>query len=107
MFFELKVEFCTKLFVLFRFQCGTPVYVAPEMLDPRTSYSFEVDVWAIGIMIYTLLVGKTPFESDNAESLFSNIRMGSYSYPDDLIISDAAKDLIQKILKVYPCTFCS
>ena len=40
--------------------CGTPSYIAPEILDHK-EYSHEVDVWALGVIIYTLLVGRTPF----------------------------------------------
>lgn len=81
--------------------------MAPELFDPRSTYSFEVDVWAIGIMIYYLLIGTPPFNSDNAADLCSSIRMGAYAYPDDVIVSDAAKDLIQKILEYIPCnSFC-
>ncbi len=43
--------------------CGTPNYIAPEMLKTKKEdgYSFEVDIWALGITIYTLLIGKPPF----------------------------------------------
>lgn len=43
--------------------CGTPNYIAPEMLDKK-GHSFEVDIWAIGCILYTLLVGKPPFETE-------------------------------------------
>jgi polo-like kinase 1 len=44
--------------------CGTPNYMAPELVvnDPEEGHSIEVDIWAIGVIIYTLLVGKPPFE---------------------------------------------
>jgi len=44
--------------------CGTPDYVAPEMLEENAfdGYSYEVDVWALGVIVYILLVGKCPFE---------------------------------------------
>lgn len=43
--------------------CGTPNYIAPEMLDKK-GHSFEVDIWAIGCILFTLLVGKPPFETE-------------------------------------------
>jgi serine/threonine protein kinase len=43
--------------------CGTPNYIAPEVLDGRNGHSFEVDVWSIGVIIYTMLIGKPPFET--------------------------------------------
>ena len=43
--------------------CGTPNYIAPEILDADKNggYSFEVDLWSVGIIIFTLLIGKEPF----------------------------------------------
>jgi polo-like kinase 1 len=38
--------------------CGTPNYIAPEILDGRIGHSYEVDVWSLGVIIYTLLIGK-------------------------------------------------
>lgn len=42
-------------------KCGTPNYIAPEILDDKKSHSYEVDVWSMGVIAYTLLVGKPPF----------------------------------------------
>ena len=43
--------------------CGTPNYLAPEIFDKINGYSFEVDIWSIGVILYILLFGKPPFES--------------------------------------------
>ena len=43
--------------------CGTPNYIAPEILEGKSGHSFEVDIWAVGVIIYTLLIGKPPFET--------------------------------------------
>ena len=48
--------------------CGTPNYIAPEMLS-ASGHSFEVDIWAIGCILYTLLVGKPPFETGTLKVL--------------------------------------
>jgi serine/threonine protein kinase len=50
--------------------CGTPNYIAPEMLDCKKGYAFEVDTWALGIVIYTLLIGKGPFQSHDVEGTY-------------------------------------
>ena len=43
--------------------CGTPNYIAPEILDSKLGHSYEVDYWSIGVILYTLLYGRPPFES--------------------------------------------
>lgn len=57
--------------------CGTPLYSSPELLK-KVGYSYKVDIWAIGIMCYELLMGKTPFHARNLEGLVSNIDKGDY-----------------------------
>ena len=43
--------------------CGTPNYIAPEILMGKCGHSFEVDIWSIGVVVYTMLVGKPPYET--------------------------------------------
>lgn len=78
--------------------CGTPNYIAPEVLEGKTGHSYEVDVWSLGVIIYTLIIGKPPFETSDVKTTYRKIRMNQYSFPDNVPISDDAKDLIQKIL---------
>jgi serine/threonine protein kinase len=68
-------------------------------------YGFEVDIWAIGIILYALLVGRMPFYADDLPGIYSNIYEGVFSFPEDLIISDIAKDLILSILNPNPRKF--
>ena len=82
--------------------CGTPNYIAPEILDGKTGHSYEVDIWSLGVIIYTLIIGKPPFEAPNVKTTYKRVRMNAYSFPNDSIISVAAKDLIQKILVIDP-----
>lgn len=53
--------------------CGTPNYIAPEILA-EVGHSFEVDIWALGVMIYTLLVGRPTFECESVEDTYSKIK---------------------------------
>jgi calcium-dependent protein kinase len=48
-------------------QCGTPLYMAPEVFDPKNNngYRFEVDIWSAGVVAYILLMGRAPFDGKN------------------------------------------
>ncbi|KAI3382199.1 hypothetical protein SNEBB_002822 [Seison nebaliae] len=60
--------------------CGTPDYIAPEILQ-ELNYSFSVDWWALGILMYEMLAGQPPFEADNEEELFECILKQQVVYP--------------------------
>ena len=79
--------------------CGTPNYIAPEVIN-SSGHSYEVDIWAIGIIIYTLLIGKPPFETRDVKTTYGRIRKAEYIFPENCKISNAAKNLIRKILVV-------
>ncbi|XP_068172135.1 calcium/calmodulin-dependent protein kinase type 1D-like [Antennarius striatus] len=83
--------------------CGTPGYVAPEVLAQRP-YSKAVDCWSIGVIAYILLCGYPPFFEDNETRLFSKIMRAEYSFHspfwDD--VSDSAKDFIRNMMEKNP-----
>ncbi|KAK9498719.1 hypothetical protein O3M35_003292 [Rhynocoris fuscipes] len=85
--------------------CGTPTYVAPEILN-ETGYGLEIDVWAMGVILYIMLCGFPPFVSPNndQEELFDDILNGQYGFPspywDD--VSELARDLISHMLQSNP-----
>ncbi|XP_030121073.2 serine/threonine-protein kinase DCLK3 [Taeniopygia guttata] len=85
--------------------CGTPTYVAPEILAEK-GYGLEVDMWAAGVILYILLCGFPPFRSQDRdqEELFQIIQLGHYEFlsPYWDNISAAAKDLITRLLIVDP-----
>ena len=82
--------------------CGTPNYIAPEILEGRSGHSYEVDVWSFGVLMYTMLIGKPPFETNDVKATYKRIKMNSYSFPDNCVISEEAKDLISRILVTDP-----
>jgi len=85
--------------------CGTPGYVAPEILK-RRKYHKEVDVWSLGVITYILLCGFPPFHDDgnNLKNLYKQIRAGKYSFPKKYWsnISREAILLIKAMLQVKP-----
>ncbi|KAL4647759.1 serine/threonine-protein kinase DCLK1-like isoform X1 [Arapaima gigas] len=83
--------------------CGTPTYVAPEIIA-ETGYGLKVDIWAAGVITYILLCGFPPFRgsSDDQEALFDQILMGQLDFPLPYwdSVSDSAKELITCMLQV-------
>jgi len=84
--------------------CGTPNYIAPEVLSGarQGGHSFEVDVWSIGVVVYTVLVGRPPFETTNVKMTYRRIKNNDYRFPEKVPLSHAAKDLISSILSSEP-----
>jgi polo-like kinase 1 len=82
--------------------CGTPNYIAPEILDGKTGHSYEVDIWSLGVICYTLIIGKPPFETQDVKTTYKRIKMNAYTFPEGAVISDAAKALITEILNTDP-----
>jgi len=83
--------------------CGTPGYVAPEVLECK-GYDKEVDMWSAGVIMYILLCGYPPFYSENEPELFESIMQANYSFHSPYWdhISEEAKDLINHLLVVDP-----
>ncbi|KAI3358538.1 hypothetical protein L3Q82_014966, partial [Scortum barcoo] len=85
--------------------CGTPTYVAPEILC-ETGYGIAVDVWALGVILYILLCGFPPFRSRDRdqEELFQLIKQGQLHFlsPYWDPISDEARGLIRTLLQPDP-----
>ncbi|XP_074128619.1 serine/threonine-protein kinase DCLK2 isoform X1 [Sminthopsis crassicaudata] len=83
--------------------CGTPTYVAPEIIA-ETGYGLKVDIWAAGVITYILLCGFPPFRSENnlQEDLFDQILAGKLEFPAPYWdnITDSAKELISQMLQV-------
>ena len=84
-------------------QCGTPGYVAPEILLSKP-YGRAVDMWSIGVIIFILLGGYPPFSDNNQSKLYKKIKAGQFEFHKDYwdAISNEAKDLITKLLTVDP-----
>ena len=81
---------------------GCPAYVSPEILNPpvRCYSGKAADIWGVGVMLYTILIGRYPFHDVEPSALFSKIRQGQYVIPDS--VSARAKCLIRALLRREP-----
>ena len=79
--------------------CGTPEYIAPEMLSKK-GHDTRVDIWSIGILMFELLAGYSPFVAKTNQELYQNIKRLKIQWPKDM--PPLAKNLISKILKLNP-----
>ena len=101
--------------------CGTPNYIAPEVLfDTANGNSFEVDTWSIGVILYTLCVGRPPFQTKDVKAIYKyvlfgdtvgeydtdtilrRIRENEYDFPQERPVSIEVQALIQSILTQNP-----
>ncbi|CAJ0961515.1 unnamed protein product, partial [Mesorhabditis belari] len=81
--------------------CGTPNYIAPEVLE-KTGHAFEVDVWALGCILYTLLVGTPPFETKSLQETYRRIKSNQYRIPST--IGNTAAKVIRELLAANPAS---
>uniref|UniRef100_A0A3Q3XSF7 Protein kinase C n=1 Tax=Mola mola TaxID=94237 RepID=A0A3Q3XSF7_MOLML len=79
--------------------CGTPDYIAPEILLGQ-KYSFSVDWWSFGVLLYEMLIGQSPFHGDDEDELFESIRMDTPHFPR--WINKETKDLIERLFERDP-----
>lgn len=79
--------------------CGTPNYLSPEVLN-KQGHGCESDVWALGCVMYTMLLGRPPFETTNLKETYRCIREARYTMPSSL--SSSSKHLIAYMLSKSP-----
>ncbi|XP_062854573.1 serine/threonine-protein kinase PLK2b [Trichomycterus rosablanca] len=79
--------------------CGTPNYLSPEVLN-KQGHGWESDIWALGCVMYTLLLGKPPFETNNLKETYRCIKEARYSVPSSLSLP--ARQLIACMLSRDP-----
>ncbi|PKC59222.1 Pkinase-domain-containing protein [Rhizophagus irregularis] len=80
--------------------CGSTGYSAPEMLLAKKYSGLEVDIWSLGVILYTLLCGALPFDDDDENEMKHKIIKGEYEMEE--FLSNEAKDLIRSILQLEP-----
>ncbi|KAL7534565.1 hypothetical protein ACHAXR_005952 [Thalassiosira sp. AJA248-18] len=84
-------------------QCGTPGYVAPEILS-GAPYDTKADMWSLGVIVFILLGGYPPFSDQDQRKLFRKIRKGEYEFHKEYwgSVSTDAKDFIISLINVQP-----
>lgn len=89
---------------------GSPTYMSPEVvcvkkkLSCRISPSFEVDLWSMGAICFSLLVGQSPFKTNsrNVDEIFQRILDNQYDFPGHIPMSAHARDLVSALLQTNP-----
>uniref|UniRef100_A0A0P6IZV6 Protein kinase C delta type n=1 Tax=Heterocephalus glaber TaxID=10181 RepID=A0A0P6IZV6_HETGA len=79
--------------------CGTPDYIAPEILQ-GLKYTFSVDWWSFGVLLYEMLIGQSPFHGDDEDELFESIRVDTPHYPR--WITKESRDVLEKLFERDP-----
>ncbi|XP_012968540.1 serine/threonine-protein kinase PLK4 isoform X2 [Mesocricetus auratus] len=79
--------------------CGTPNYISPEIAT-RSAHGLESDIWSLGCMFYTLLIGRPPFDTDTVKNTLNKVVLADYEMPT--FLSREAQDLIHQLLRRNP-----
>lgn len=83
-------------------QCGTPAYIAPEIIQDGGYSGFKADVWSLGVMLYAMLVGKMPFKGSTISELHGSITTANFKFPQESKLSVEARDIISQMMVVDP-----
>ncbi|KAI0989691.1 hypothetical protein GJ496_007918 [Pomphorhynchus laevis] len=81
-------------------RCGSPCYIAPEILEGHSYLGCQSDVWSLGILLFTLVAGYLPYESDNISVLLRKIKQQPLQLPS--FLSSTCKNVISRMLEVEP-----
>lgn len=80
--------------------CGTPSYMAPEIVSKIEYSGPPADIWALGVLLYALLCGKFPFRGSNDKELYNNIKTQELQFPDH--VSPGARAFLNKLFQKSP-----
>ena len=85
---------------LLKSACGSPCFASPEMLSGLPYNGITTDIWSSGIVLYSMLVGTLPFDDQELNALYEQIKVGTFYIPSTLSLQ--AIDFLKKILQVEP-----
>ena len=83
-------------------QRGSPAYISPDVLSGKPYLGKPSDMWALGVVLFTMLYGQFPFYDSVPQELFSKIKSAEYTIPDDGRVSEDTKSVIRKLLLTDP-----
>jgi 5'-AMP-activated protein kinase catalytic alpha subunit len=89
-------------------QCGTPAYIAPEILIGNGYYGYQCDLWSCGVVLFAMLFGSVPFKASNMSDLHKMIIKGKFLMKEDvsegklLLLSLEARCLVSGLLEKDP-----
>lgn len=86
---------------LLKTRCGSPHYLAPEVLT-CPSYDSKVDIWSVGVIAYVMLTGSLPFYSEDIREVIKHVMLAEYTWPEDVIVSGLAKDFVRRLVDKDP-----
>ena len=83
--------------------CGTPYYLAPEMLVSKKGYDNNVDWWSCGIIIFEMIVGQPPFFSDKMQQVYEKIVAEKHQWPEGCAASESCRSIVNRCVRVCVC----
>jgi serine/threonine protein kinase len=81
-------------------QCGTPAYIAPEILKGKGYEGYAIDIWSAGVVLFAMIYGTVPFKASAMSDLHKQIIKGKYTLKTD--VSEDVRDLLRRMLETDP-----
>ena len=82
--------------------CGSPSYMAPEIVNKENYIAQYSDIWSLGVLLFSMLYGRFPFKGQTQKELFEKINEAKVEFPNDIEINDKIKILLLKIFVTIP-----
>lgn len=81
-------------------KCGTPAYIAPEIISDLGYEGLASDLWSLGVVLYSMVVGAVPFKANSMKDLHKMILKGEFRVPD--FVSPVVSDVIRRLIVLVP-----
>ena len=81
-------------------KCGTPAYIAPEIISDLGYEGLASDLWSLGVVLYSMIIGTVPFKANSMKELHKLILKGEYDIP--YFVSPEVADVIKSLIVLVP-----